>query len=197
MPSDEEQTPWEVLVVDDEEDVRDLIVSFCSNLGMTVTGAHDGRAAISALQRSNGRYGLVITDLNLPGADGFAVLQAAKQANASVYVVIVTGYASIDSAVQAVRVGAYDYLAKPFSMGQLDVVLKRITDRARLERASQGIERDGVVRAHARPRERQVGSGTVAVDMLSFDKRLSRIETLLARIDERLESASRSPLVRR
>ena len=61
------------------------------------------------------------------------MLQAATQANASCYVVIVTGYASLDSAIQAVRVGAYDYLTKPFSLGQLDVILNRITDRAALD----------------------------------------------------------------
>ncbi|MEZ5284227.1 MAG: response regulator [Vicinamibacterales bacterium] len=58
---------------------------------------------------------MVITDVNLPGVDGFAVLDAARRANASCYVVIVTGYASLDSAIQAVRGGAYDYLPKPFS----------------------------------------------------------------------------------
>ena len=134
MPTEGANSPWEVLVVDDEVGIRELLMAYFGSIGMTVAGAQDGRTAISALQRSQGRYGLVVTDLSLPGADGFAVLQAAKQANSSCYVVIVTGYASLDSAIQAVRVGAYDYLAKPFSIGQLDVILNRITDRAALER---------------------------------------------------------------
>src|SRR4029077_6582384 len=137
MPTAELQTPWDVLVVDDDAGIRELMLAYFDSVGLTVAGAHDGRAAIAALQRSHGRYGLVVTDLSLPGADGFAVLQAAKQANASCYVVIVTGYASLDSAIQAVRVGAYDYLAKPFSIGQLDVILRRITDRAALEQENR------------------------------------------------------------
>ena len=124
---------FDVLVVDDDERVRELVMSYLASQGVPVTEASDGAAAISMLQRSNGRYRLVITDLNLPGADGFAVLHAARQANASCYVVIVTGYASLDSAILAVRVGAYDYLTKPFSLGQLDVILARIADRASLE----------------------------------------------------------------
>ena len=127
----------EVLVVDDDEAVREVIITYFSRLGMAVTGAMDGRAAVANLERSAGRYGVVVTDLSLPGADGLAVLRAARQANASCYVVIVTGYASLDSAIAAVRLGAYDYLTKPFSLGQLDVILKRIHDRRSLERENR------------------------------------------------------------
>ena len=74
---------FDVLVVDDDERVRELVMSYLSSQGVPVMEASDGAAAISMLQRSNGRYRLVITDLNLPGADGFAVLHAARQANAS------------------------------------------------------------------------------------------------------------------
>jgi len=69
----------------------------------------------------------------MPHADGFAVLDAARRAHASCYVVIITGYASIDVAVQAVRAGAYDLLAKPFALAQLELVLARIKDRMALE----------------------------------------------------------------
>ena len=101
MPIDD-LTSWEVLVVDDDDAVRELIVAYFNGLGMPVTSAQDGRSAISTLQRARGRFGLVVTDLNLPGADGFAVLQAARQSNATCYVVIITGYASLDSAIVAV-----------------------------------------------------------------------------------------------
>ncbi len=106
----------EALVVDDDESVREVISSYFTKLGMTVTGASDGRGAIAALERSNGRFKVVVTDLSLPGADGLAVLKAARTANPSCYVVIVTGYASLDSAISAVRLGAHDYLTKPFSL---------------------------------------------------------------------------------
>ena len=166
------------MVVDDDEAIRELIVSYFNGLGMLVTGAQDGRAAIATLQRSGGRFGLVVTDLNLPGADGFAVLQAARHANPHCYVVIVTGYASLDSAIHAVRVGAYDYLTKPFSMGQLDVVLARITDRMSLE----GMHRD---------RSRQAalpGPGT--------DERLARLEAAIARVESKLDSIVGLPFAR-
>lgn len=126
---DELTRDLDVLVVDDDPAVRELLLEYFTALGFRASGAPDGGGAIATLQRSWGRFGLVVTDLNLPGADGFAVLQAARQANNNCFVVIITGYASLDSAIRAVRVGAYDYLTKPFSLGQLDIILSRIRDR--------------------------------------------------------------------
>lgn len=128
MRHDDLKQELDVLVVDDEPTVRELLHEYFGAHGFRVTSARDGRSAITTLQRSWGRFGLVITDLNLPGADGFAVLQAARNSNPNCFVVIITGFASLDSAIRAVRVGAYDYLTKPFSLAQLDVVLARIGD---------------------------------------------------------------------
>ncbi len=189
MPIDAASLPWEVLVVDDDEGIIDLILSYFNELRIPVTGANDGRAAVATLQRSNGRFGLVITDLTLPGADGFAVLQAARHANPNCYVVIVTGYASIDSAVQAVRVGAYDYLAKPFSMGQLDVVLGRIVDRTQLEAANRNPSRPVEVRSNSRNSDPHFGKTTPETAATPDERRLIRIEASLARIETRLATA--------
>jgi DNA-binding NtrC family response regulator len=192
MPTDLNQPPWEVMVVDDDEAIRELIVSYFNGLGMLVTGAKDGRAAIATLQRSAGRFGMVVTDLNLPGADGFAVLQAAMQANNSCYVVIVTGYASLDSAIHAVRVGAYDYLTKPFSMGQLDVVLTRITDRAALERQNRDLVRAPGASAGVAG-EKMV---TATASLTALEQGIERLEAAVARIESRLAAGVGSPFAR-
>lgn len=176
------------MVVDDDEAIRELIVSYFNGLGMLVSGAQDGRAAIATLQRSNGRFGLVVTDLNLPGADGFAVLQAARHANPHCYVVIVTGYASLDSAIHAVRVGAYDYLTKPFSMGQLDVVLTRITDRMSLERKHR--DRPLV------PPPAGLAPCDAVLGVDALDARMARLEAAIARIESKIESMVGSPFAR-
>jgi DNA-binding NtrC family response regulator len=75
----------------------------------------------------------VFADISMPGADGFAVLNAARAANPSTYVVIITGYGSLETAITAVRLGAQDYLTKPFSLGQVDVILKQAAARFALE----------------------------------------------------------------
>ena len=204
---------FDVLVVDDDERVRELVMSYLSSQGMPVTGANDGAAAISLLQQSTGRYRLVITDLNLPGADGFAVLHAARQANASCSVVIVTGYASLDSAILAVRVGAYDYLTKPFSLRQLDVILTRIADRVSLEMEHRELVHTATPSAHTAaarvsapltvakppepvapvPRTTAPLNGPVLTAnsaLGSIEYRLSLLEQAVARIEARLGAST-------
>src|SRR6476660_6321381 len=165
-----------VLVVDDEADVRELLVEYFKTKNFDVTAAADGRAAQAAIQREPSRYGLVLTDLQLPGLDGLGVLRTVKQANPGAYVVIITGYASLDSAVQAVRLGAYDYLTKPFSLGQIDVIVQRVSERQALEAENRHLARKVGNREAAEPRG-------IAVDRLdAIDARLARIEELLGRI---------------
>src|SRR5687768_9179346 len=95
----------------------------------------------------------------MPGADGFEVLKTARKGNRSCYVVMITGYATLDSALRAVREGAYDYLAKPFSLGQLDVMLARIKDRISLERENRDLRRRLGGRAGAAPAAAAVPAG--------------------------------------
>ena len=106
MPHETFSQKLEVLVVDDEADIRELLAEFCAARGFQVATAQDGRAAVHALERANPPFPVVIADLHLPHADGFAVLEAARRASASCYVIIVTGYATIDGAVRAVQAGA-------------------------------------------------------------------------------------------
>lgn len=162
-----------VLVVDDEPDVRDLLVEYFRERGFEVDAAPEGREAIRVLERAGARYTLVITDLQLPGADGLAVLRAAKAANPSLYVIIITGYASLDSAIQAVRLGAYDYLTKPFSLGQIDVIVQRMADRLSLEAENRQLARQAG--------ERDTGEGrhALAARLDAIEARLQRIEALL------------------
>ena len=116
---------------------------------------------------------MIITDLHLPGADGFEVLRAARDANPSVYVVMVTGYASIDSAVRAVREGAYDYLAKPFALGQLEVVLTRIKDRMALEQENRELSK------LVGGRDAAAGNADLGWRLQAIEERLAHIEALL------------------
>jgi DNA-binding NtrC family response regulator len=169
--------PLEVLVVDDEEDITELLVEYFRNKGMKVAAASDGRAAVTAIERSPARYGLIVTDLHLPHIDGLGVLRAAREANPSCVVVIITGYASLDSAIQAVRLGAYDYLTKPFSLGQIDVLLQRLHDRMALE-------------AENRRLLRQLGERDASDARSQLLDRLDAIESRLARIEAAVRHGS-------
>ena len=163
---------FEILVVDDEPQIRELLTEHLRARGYRTAAAGDGLAAVSLIQRSGGQFGLILADLDLPGADGLAVLQAARAASPSTQVVIITGYASLDSAITAVRLGAYDYLTKPFSLGQIDVLMARVEDRLSLEAENRTLLRriDG--------REAETAHG--AHDRLgAIEARLGAIETTL------------------
>jgi DNA-binding NtrC family response regulator len=170
--------PIHALVVEDEPDTLELLTEFCRKHGLEVASARDGRAAMAEILRTPAHFDLVIADVNLPGADGFDVLKAARAASASTYVVIITGYATLDSAVRAVRAGAYDYLAKPFSLGQLEVVLIRIHDRMLLEQENRALlkRQPEALRTQAAP------AGDLSARLAAIEQRLSRIETLLMQI---------------
>jgi len=123
----------EILVVDDEDGIRELLADHLVAQGLSVTTLPDGQAAVAVLQHSNGRFGLVLTDINMPGADGFDVLRAARQANAGTKVVMLTGYGSPDSAEKAFSLGAHDYIRKPFKLGTLDSIVRQFTENRKAQ----------------------------------------------------------------
>jgi DNA-binding NtrC family response regulator len=174
MPTPHEPAlPFDVLVVDDEIDIRELVGEHLRHRGLRVTLAADGATALAAVNHDPARYRLVVTDLQLPDGDGLEILRAVRKVNPSAFVVIVTGYASLDSAVQAVRLGAYDYLTKPFSLGQLDVLLKRMADHLALEEENRRLLRQLAQREGTEPRS------ILGARLDSIETRLARIETLL------------------
>lgn len=112
-----------VLVVDDEEPVLDLLRDILSEYPYHVDLASTGEEGIELIQ--SGIYDLVLTDLNLPGTDGLGVLRAAKEKDPDVAVVLLTGNATVFSAIEALRKGAYDFVQKPFQLGELEAALNR------------------------------------------------------------------------
>ena len=125
----------QVLVVEDDDSFREVILGFLEKPERDISAEKDGKEAISALQSHP--FDLVISDLVMPGADGMAVLREAKKRNPDCVVILITGYASLDSALQAIRGGAYDYLRKPFKLDQLEIVVKNACEKISLIRENQ------------------------------------------------------------
>jgi CheY-like chemotaxis protein len=125
-----------ILVVDDAKPIRDILTLVLEDEGYIITTASDGFEAIDEIESK--QFDLAIVDVNLPGMDGIDVLKKIKQANAETEVVIVSGYASLDSAVEAVRAGAYDYIIKPFNVKSItDVVKKGLEKRKQVVKNRQ------------------------------------------------------------
>ncbi|MEW6366594.1 MAG: response regulator [Acidobacteriota bacterium] len=122
-------TPFRVLVVDDDADLRDALADYFGQKGLSVVSAPDGEEAIRMIEASAEPFQIVLADLVMPHKTGLEVLKAAKEKFPDAHVVIVTGYASLESAVEAVRLGAYDYILKPFRMDEMEVLLKHVGER--------------------------------------------------------------------
>jgi DNA-binding NtrC family response regulator len=122
-----------ILVVDDEINIREAIARILTKHGHEVAIAADGTTALAALR--DRRFQVVITDLKMAGADGVAVLRAAKKADPGIEVVLMTAYGTVQSAVEAMKLGAYDYLTKPVDPARLPFLVTKA-----LERQAIGLE---------------------------------------------------------
>jgi len=127
-----------VLFADDEAHLRDLMQMELPRLGHDVTVCPDGTAALRALDRSS--YDVALLDLRMPGMTGIEVLTQIKQLSPETQVVILTGHATVDTAVQALRLGAFDYLTKPCKWAELEVILRRIAERRDLSNKAVALE---------------------------------------------------------
>ena len=120
-----------ILVVDDEESIRSVLSQVLSEDGFTVTEAASGEEALVLFQKQP--FDLVITDIVMPGISGIELLEKIRELNSDTQVIIMTSYASLDTAVSALRSGAYDYIFKPFE--DIDVIsaaARRAAEKIRL-----------------------------------------------------------------
>jgi two-component system response regulator AtoC len=125
-----------VLVVDDEEGIRSFIGEVLEGEGLKVTLAEDGEAAARLLGRQS--FHLLLTDLRMPGLDGMALVRLARAEAPEMEVVVLTAHGTVPSAVEAMRLGAFDYLAKPLSgPDELRLVVARALERGRLKAERQ------------------------------------------------------------
>jgi DNA-binding NtrC family response regulator len=117
----------QILVVDDEINIRGALITLLEKKGYRVSGAGTAEQALEELQGS--QVDLVITDLKMPGMDGMEFLRRLKERWPDTEVVVMTAYGSIDTAVEAMRCGAYDYLTKPIDRQRLPVVIEKALER--------------------------------------------------------------------
>ena len=112
-----------VLVVDDEEAIRDLIAKTLTMADYEVNTASDGQAALDALKDAD--FDLLITDLRMPGMDGLTVIRQARRLSPSLPIIIITGYSTEASAIEAINLGVCGYLTKPFRLPRILSVAAR------------------------------------------------------------------------
>ncbi|HEX2524523.1 MAG TPA: response regulator, partial [Terriglobia bacterium] len=118
-----------ILVVEDNDVLRSSVVQALVETGHVITEVGDGEEATERLQQES--YDVVLTDMRMPKRSGLEVLRFAKQVNDLTVVIMMTAFATIESAVEAMKSGAYDYIQKPFELEELEVKINRALEYRR------------------------------------------------------------------
>ncbi|MBI2216934.1 MAG: sigma-54-dependent Fis family transcriptional regulator [Candidatus Rokubacteria bacterium] len=158
-----------VLLVDDERDALDACSQALAAERYRVDTARDPRDALEKLER--GSYDAAVVDLKMPGMSGLDVLRAMRRLDPDVAVVMVTGYATVETAVEAMKDGASDYLQKPFTPDELRLAVRRAIDRQELVRENQAL------------RER-LGAQREAPALIGESAPMREVRRLIARVAE-------------
>ena len=122
--------PSQILIVEDDRKMRLALREIMTKEGYSVDTVETGEAALGRVEETS--YDLVITDLKLPGIDGMSLLKAIRKSRPDTSVVIITAYATVDTAVEAMREGAEDYISKPFNLDEIRIIVKKVLEKKAL-----------------------------------------------------------------
>ncbi len=129
-----------VLVIDDEEAMRDSCSLILAKGGFTAVTAENGQVGLEKIREFKPEIALI--DLKMPGISGFEVLEKIKEIDPQLIPIVITGYATVDSAVEAMKKGAYDFLPKPFTPEELRLIIGRALERRRLAVEAETLRRE-------------------------------------------------------
>ena len=121
-----------ILIVDDEPIIREILSDFLSSQGFVVRTVENGALALEEMSRN--RFNLVMTDLKMPVMGGAELLNQLVERGIKATVVVMTAYATVETAIQTMKSGAYDYIMKPFKIDEITMVVERALEKERLER---------------------------------------------------------------
>jgi len=166
-----------ILVVDDEQKMVTLLKSALEHQGHTVTGVHGGAEALDLVR--GGGFTVVLTDLKMEPVDGMAVIGGAKAFDPDLQVIVLTAYGDVDTAVQAMQAGAFDYLTKPINFQEVAQVVAKAEDATRLQAENRTLKQ--AVAAEA-ARQDLVGEATATKQLCDLIDRVAPSEaTVLIR----------------
>lgn len=129
-----------ILVIDDEESIRELLKDFLESKGMEVVSTPDGESGLNHLKEE--KFNLFLLDLMMPGMSGLDVLRETASEKIDVPSIVITAHATVQTAVEAMKLGAFDYITKPFNLEEFYIAIKRALDVSRLQEENTRLKQE-------------------------------------------------------
>jgi DNA-binding NtrC family response regulator len=143
-----------ILVVDDDAEFRENLYEILADAGYQVELAPSGAAALKACDTE--KFDIILLDLIMPGTPGNVALSEFRKASPSASIIMITAFATIENAVEAMKRGACDFLTKPFKINELLTIIRRVLEEAKFKRNTRDINLDFVLSSLANPIRRQI-----------------------------------------
>jgi two-component system response regulator AtoC len=164
-----------LLIIDDEENMRHMLSVMLKNFGYDVDTAPDGKAALDMVNASF--YDFILCDLKMPHMDGMTFLNAIKDKLGETTVIMMSAYGSLDTAIEAMKNGAYDYISKPFKSDEVHMALKKAEERERLKKENRRLrERIEKIEAHYRFGN-MIGKSRAMQDVFTMVEKVAKYNT--------------------
>ena len=174
--------PFHIWIAEDDDEFRETLGKSLVQETREIRLFSDGGELIEFLKRDRS-FDIIIADLLMPGVDGLQVLEKSKKYNPDGVVIIMTGYASLDTAIQAIRGGAYDYIRKPFKLDEIEIIVKNACEKIALVRENRRLlqrlkETMEEMKEISRP-QAKVPKSRDPLSPLDLDYRISEMDLLL------------------
>ncbi len=175
-----------IWIAEDDDEFREVLGNFLAKKRRDIRLFKDGREILEAIPEGN--FDILIADLVMPGADGIQTLNEVKRLHPDRIVIIMTGYASIDSTIQAIRGGAYDYIRKPFKLEELEIVIKNASEKIALIRENKSLlqrlkETVEEMNHMKKIWEEHLSNMVGLYSMASPDQKISEMELILSQLN--------------
>ncbi len=134
------QNSIKILVADDDRGIREVLENFLKSEGCEVKTAKDGSETLEKAKSE--KFDIVVADLMMPGYDGLEILKSCRQLDPDILFIMLTGYSSLETALTAIKEGAYDYVTKPFRLEEMQIAIKNGSERVKLMRQNRMLVED-------------------------------------------------------